>query len=121
MCRKTITQQFHPQKELKQLAMFLKETKKTGNNDSMAPMMMKLEGIKMQAKHPKDQIFSRGLPLSGAKVVLIECLNAEPNNNADITCISKIATPLLVPRTNSDTRNNNRRDAQGKEVPVNLE
>ena len=45
-----------------------------------------------------------------AKAVLVELLTAVSNDNADTTVISKIATPLIVPRSNDDAINNNRRD-----------
>ena len=75
----------------------------------------------MQVKHLKEQLYARGLPISGDKSVPIERLDTALNDNADVTDVSKIATPLLVPRATNNTRNNNkRRDAHWHEVPVNL-
>ena len=75
----------------------------------------------MKANHLKEQLSTRGLPVSGTKAVIIERLTASSNGNMDTTDISKIVTPLPVTRANNNVRNSNRRDEQGHVVPVNLE
>ena len=74
----------------------------------------------MKAKHSKEKISARGLPVSGAKAVVIERLTTALNYNTGMVDVSKIATPLPLLRSSKNTRNNNRRHAEGQEVPVNL-
>ena len=52
--------------------------------------------------------------------MLIESSTEVLNDNADMTDVSKILTPLLVPRRNNNERNNNIRDAPENAVPFNL-
>ena len=52
--------------------------------------------------------------------MLIERSTAALNDNVNKTDDSNIAMLLTVPRVNNNTRNNNRRDTQGKAVTINL-
>ena len=65
----------------------------------------------MQVKYSEEKLSARGLPVSSTKAALIECSTMASNDNSHAVGISKIVTPMIVPRASNNSRNNNRKDA----------
>ena len=74
---------------------------------------------KNQVQNLKKHLSARGLPVCGAKCILIECLNKALNDKVVAKISEKIVSLLPVPKpTNSARSDGDRGASQGEDVCV---